>query len=86
VGLSKNPYQGVEVKYGSGSWTHYFEQLPYLLGLVVLVLFVLSHGVWFRELLKKRLVLVPLLCFLLFWGFLGRTPFSGTRAGFIPLD
>jgi hypothetical protein len=69
--FQKNPYQGVEVKYGSGSWTHYFEQLPYLLGLVVLVLFVLSHGVWFRELLKKRLVLVPLLCFLLFWGFFG---------------
>jgi len=36
----RNPYSGTEHKYGSGSWFHYVEQLPYAMGLPLFLLLV----------------------------------------------
>lgn len=38
----QNPYAGTEVKYGSGPILHFLEQLPYLIGLPIFVLFFLG--------------------------------------------
>ena len=38
----QNPYAGIETKYGHGSAMHYIEQLPYIIGLPIFILFVLG--------------------------------------------
>ena len=37
--FNQNPYSGVEAKYGHGSLSHFIEQLPYVVGLPVFILF-----------------------------------------------
>lgn len=49
----QNPYQGIEPKYGSGHWSHFLVQTPYLLGIPLSLLFaagILSQSIRiFRE-------------------------------------
>ncbi|MFY0643621.1 MAG: hypothetical protein JXR19_04075 [Bacteroidia bacterium] len=44
--FNQNPYSGAEEKYGSGNWLHFFNQLPYVIGipLFTLVLIGLYDG------------------------------------------
>ncbi|MDG1720503.1 MAG: hypothetical protein P8I31_04530 [Bacteroidia bacterium] len=37
--FNQNPYSGVEFKYGNGSAFHFIEQLPYVIGLPIYILF-----------------------------------------------
>jgi hypothetical protein len=39
---NQNPYAGIEAKYGSGDITHFIEQLPYVIGLPIFILFFLG--------------------------------------------
>jgi hypothetical protein len=40
--FNQNPYSGIEVKYGSGDIMHFVEQLPYVVGLPIYILFFLG--------------------------------------------
>lgn len=46
----ENPYQGIEVKYGSGHWSHYLLQTPFLLGIPLTLLLVSGMFKPFRQL------------------------------------
>ncbi|MDG1046458.1 MAG: hypothetical protein P8P81_07620 [Bacteroidia bacterium] len=40
--FNQNPYSGIEYKYGNGSGFHFIEQLPYIIGLPIFILFCLG--------------------------------------------
>lgn len=44
----QNPYAGQELKYGSGQWLHYVEQLPYVIGFPFYLLVFIGYfdGFW----------------------------------------
>lgn len=50
----RNPYQGVEAKYGHGHWTHYLEQTPYLMGIPNSILFFIGMLYLTYLLFKKK--------------------------------
>ncbi|MFT4522360.1 MAG: hypothetical protein ACI8ZN_001306 [Bacteroidia bacterium] len=59
----QNPYEGVELKYGNGSFTHYFFQLPNIVGLPIFILFlvsvlVASYSFFRRKLSIQRAILL----------------------------
>jgi hypothetical protein len=40
--FNQNPYSGIETKYGHGSSFHFIEQLPYVIGLPIFILFLVG--------------------------------------------
>ena len=61
--FNQNPYSGIEEKYGSGDIFHFVEQLPYLIGLPIYILFFLGvfrGGMRFfkGEMLLKEFILI----------------------------
>ena len=57
----QNPYSGAELKYGSGEWLHYLEQLPYVVGFPFYVLVVLGVFDGFWRMVKGRMSLIECL-------------------------
>ena len=61
--FNQNPYSGIEEKYGSGDIFHFVEQLPYMIGLPIYILFFLGvfrGGLRFfkGEMLLKEFILI----------------------------
>lgn len=67
----ENPYSGVEPKYGSGSWLHYLDQLPYAMGLPLFALLCISSVVVCVQLLQGKIKWrTPVIwALVLFWSF-----------------
>ncbi|PCJ67211.1 MAG: hypothetical protein COA58_02520 [Bacteroidetes bacterium] len=61
--FNQNPYSGVEIKYGSGEITHFIEQMPYVIGLPIYILFclgIIRGGIRFfkGQMLLKEFILL----------------------------
>jgi len=67
----QNPYSGAEQKYGSGSWLHYMEQLPFAMGLPLFLLLLAGTVLILIHLIQKKIRLTSpfLWALVIFWSF-----------------
>ncbi len=67
----ENPYQGEEVKYGSGNWNHYLVQLMYGMGLPLFLLLISGSLLLAVKhfFMKKHMSKAQMWSLILFWAF-----------------
>jgi hypothetical protein len=67
----ENPYQGEEIKYGSGSWLHYWNQLPYAMGLPNFIVLIVGSLHLLNLFARRRIGIKEpsVLALVVFWAF-----------------